>query len=148
MIAYLDASILVSILLDESQSASVTETLAVRTDADLIVSDLAAAEVSSAVSLRVRRGEDTPATGASRLQQFDQWRTDLTHPIEVLPEDIRTADQIVRMFDLGLRAPDAIHAAVTRRLGGSLFTLDQQLARAAVALNIALMESVPPVKNP
>jgi predicted nucleic acid-binding protein len=148
VIAYLDASVLVSILLDEPQSASVIETLAVRTDAELVVSDLAAAEVSSAVSLRVRRGEDTAATGAARLKLFDQWRSDLTRPTEVLPEDIRTAEQIVRMFDLGLRAPDAIHAAVTRRLGGCLFTLDQPLARAAIALNIALMESLPPVKNP
>lgn len=148
MIAYLDASVLVSILLDEPQSAAVIETLAVRTDADLIVSDLAAAEVSSAASLRVRRGDDTAATGASRLQQFDQWRNDLTRPTEILPEDIRTADQIVRMFDLGLRAPDAVHAAVTRRLGASLFTLDQQLARAAGALNIPLIVPLPAMKNP
>lgn len=142
MIAYLDASTLVCILLDEPASVQVIETLARRDDAALLVSDLAAAEVSSAVSLRVRRGEDTAESGQARLQSFDRWRDDLTRPVEVLPEDIRSADGIVRLFDLGLRAPDATHAAVARRLGASLFTLDRQLARAAVALDIPLMQPV------
>lgn len=142
MNAYLDASILVSILLEEPSSVQVIETLARREDTALLVSDLAAAEVSSAISLRVRRGEDTAASGHARLQSFDRWRDDLTRPVEVLPEDIRSGDGIVRMFDLGLRAPDATHAAVARRLGASLFTLDRQLARAAVALDIPLMQPV------
>jgi len=145
--AYLDASILVSILLEEPSSVQVIETLARREDAALLVSDLAAAEVSSAVSLRVRRGEDTPVSGQARLRSFDRWSDDLTRPVEVLPEDIRSADGIVRLFDLGLRVPDATHAAVARRLGASLFTLDRQLARAAVALDIPLMQPVSDTKE-
>ncbi len=147
MNAYLDASILVSILLEEPSSVQVIETLARREDAALLVSDLAAAEVSSAVSLRVRRGEDTPESGQARLRSFDRWSDDLTRPVEVLPEDIRSADGIVRLFDLGLRVPDATHAAVARRLGASLFTLDRQLARAAVALDIPLMQPVSDTKE-
>jgi predicted nucleic acid-binding protein len=142
VIAYLDTSILVSILLEEASSARVIETLARRSDAALVVSDLAAAEVSSAVSLRVRRGEDSAAVADARLESFDRWRDDLSRPVEVLPDDIRAADRIVRMFDLGLRPPDATHAAVARRLGAALFTLDRQLARAAVALDITLMQPV------
>ncbi|GAA0638710.1 PIN domain-containing protein [Brevundimonas lenta] len=147
MIVYLDTSILVSILLEEPSSAPVIETLARRSDAALVVSDLAAAEVSSAVSLRVRRGEDTAAVASARLESFDRWRDDLSRSVEVLPDDIRSADQIVRMFDLGLRAPDATHAAVARRLGASLFTLDRQLARAAVALDITLMQPVSDIQE-
>lgn len=142
MNAYLDASILVSILLEEPSSAAVIETLARCEDTALLVSDLAAAEVSSAVSLRIQRGEDSVGSGQVRLQSFDRWCDDLTRPVEMLAEDILCARQIVRMFDLGLRTTDAIHAAVARRLGASLFTLDRKLARAAVALDITLMQPV------
>lgn len=143
MSAYLDASVLVSFLLEERASDDVIETLSRRTDAAIIVSDFAAAEVSSAISLRVRRGDDTPDAARARLSAFDLWRSELTMSVEIEPEDVRAADGIVRMFDLGLRAPDALHATVARRLDASLFTFDRQLARAAAALGIELMQPVP-----
>lgn len=148
MNAYLDASILISVLLEEPPNAVVIETLARCEDTVLLVSDLAAAEVSSAVSLRVQRGQDSVGSGQARLQAFDLWCDDLTRPVEVLAEDILSARQIVRMFDLGLGTPDAIHAAVARRLGASLFTLDRNLARAAVALDITLMQPVSVTQEP
>lgn len=142
MNAYLDASILLSILLEDESSVEVIQTLTRREDAALLVSDLAAAEVSAAISLRVRRGEESVGSGQARLKSFDRWCDDLTRPVETIAQDILCARQIVRMFDLGLSMPDAIHAAVARRLGASLFTLDRTLARAAVALGINLMQPV------
>lgn len=134
--AYLDASVLVSLLLGEPSSAVVERWIA-NVELPLLVSDFAAAEVSSAVSLAVRQGRETAANGAGRLSDFDNWRMEApTISIALDPEDIRMADQIVRAFDLGLRAPDAVHLATAQRLNASLITLDRRLLRAASALGV------------
>lgn len=134
--AYLDASVLVSLLLGEPSSAVVERWIA-DVELPLLVSDFAAAEVSSAVALAVRQGRETAENGAGRLSDFDNWRTEApTVPIAIHPEDIRMADQIVRAFDLGLRAPDAVHLATAQRLNARLITLDRRLLRAASALGV------------
>ena len=134
--AYLDASVLVTLLLGEPSSAVVERWIS-DVELPLLVSDLAAAEVSSAVSLAVRQGRETAANGAGRLSDFDSWRTEApTVAIAIDPDDIRMADQIVRAFDLGLRAPDAVHLATAQRLNASLITLDRRLLRAASALGV------------
>ena len=46
----------------------------------------------------------------------------------------------VRRFDLALRAPDALHLAVARRLDATLVTLDRRLTAAARELGIAVDE--------
>ena len=46
----------------------------------------------------------------------------------------------VRRFDLALRAPDALHLAIARRLDATLVTLDRRLAAAAGELGIAVDE--------
>ncbi len=134
--AYLDASVLVSLILREPSSAAVERWI---TDVELplLVSDFAAAEVSSAISLAVHQGRETAPNGAVRLSDFDDWRTEApTIPIAMDPEDVRMADQIVRAFDLGLRAPDALHVAMAQRLNARLITLDRRLVRAASALGV------------
>jgi predicted nucleic acid-binding protein len=45
----------------------------------------------------------------------------------------------VRNFALGLRAPDALHAAVCRRADLTLVTLDRRLASAAEALDVRVV---------
>jgi uncharacterized protein len=134
--AYLDASVLVSLILGEPSSDAVERWI---TDVELplLVSDFAAAEVSSAISLAVRQGRETASNGAGRLSDFDDWRMEApTIPIAMDPEDVRMADQIVRAFDLGLRAPDALHVAMAQRLNARLITLDRRLMRAASALGV------------
>lgn len=134
--AYLDASVLVSLLLGESSSAAVERWIA-SVELPLLVSDFAAAEVSSAISLAVRQGRETAANGADRLADFDDWRAGApTIRIDVDAGDIRMADQIVRAFDLGLKAPDALHVATAQRLNARLITLDRRLLRAASALGV------------
>ena len=134
--AYLDAGVLVSLLLGEPSSGPVERWIAM-VELPLLVSDFAAAEVSSAISLAVRQGRETASNGVSRLADFDDWRSAApTISIDVDPEDIRMADQIVRAFDLGLRAPDAVHLATAQRLNAQLITLDRRLLRAASALGV------------
>ncbi len=50
--------------------------------------------------------------------------------------DIRLANVYVRRFELMLRVPDALHAAVCKRAGHRLVTLDKRLAAAAKDLGV------------
>jgi hypothetical protein len=62
-------------------------------------------------------------------------------PVDIGASDARLAYIYVRRFDLGLRAPDALHLATARRLDATLITLDRRLATAAQEMGI-------PVKVP
>jgi uncharacterized protein len=64
----------------------------------------------------------------------------MTSPAEVHAVDVRLAGIYVRRFDLGLRAPDAVHIAIARRLDATLVTLDRRLAAAARELGVAAEE--------
>jgi predicted nucleic acid-binding protein len=132
---YLDASALVPSLVRDAHSDAVGRFL--RTASEPIwVSDFAAAEVSSALSRLVRMGMLNGQEALIRLSEFDAYRSTLAGVAHVDRIDIVLADRFVRRFDLGLRAPDALHAAVCQRSGHVLVTLDHRLARAAGFLGV------------
>jgi len=132
---YLDASVLLPTLVVEQTSAAVDEFLLARAN-DLIVSDFAAAEVASALSRLVRMDRLTTTEAAYRLANFDDWRAGATEPADMDAHDCRLANSYVRRFELKLRSPDALHAAICRRLDLRLVTLDRQVAAAARELGI------------
>jgi hypothetical protein len=133
--AYLDASALVATLVREPSSAAI-DTFLEHYDGALGVSDFAAAEVASALFRLVRTHLISQEDAEARLSDFDAWRSIRTEPIDIEPLDARLANAYVRRFDLVLRAPDALHAAICRRLDLTPVTLDQRLARAARQLGI------------
>ena len=67
---------------------------------------------------------------------FDIWRAGMTATADITAADARLANAYVRRFDLMLRAPDALHAAICRRIELRLVTLDRRLATAARELGI------------
>jgi uncharacterized protein len=136
--AYLDASVLVTRTVTEPSSGAVDAFLK-SYDESLGVSDFAAAEVASAVSRMVRTHLIAAETAEERLVDFDTWRSIRTDVIDLDPSDARLAGTYVRRFDLMLRAPDALHAAICRRLDLMLVTLDRRLATAARALGIGVI---------
>ena len=135
MSTYLDASALVATLVREPGSGAIDAFLE-HYDGIIGVSDFAAAEVASALSRLVRTHLIAREDAEARLPDFDAWRSIRTEPIDIEPSDARLANTYVRRFDLMLRAPDALHAAICRRLDLTLVTLDQRLARAARELGI------------
>lgn len=103
-----------------------------------IVSDFAAAEVASAISLKKRMGRVDDNRARQALARFDAWRANVASSSDLTTSDVRVADAFIRRMDLPLRAPDAIHLAIATRLGVELATFDTQMARSAEALGIAL----------
>jgi predicted nucleic acid-binding protein len=79
------------------------------------------------------------ADAAERMADFDAWRAEATDAVEVQPSDVRLSNVLVRRFDLMLRAPDALHAAICRRTGDTLVTLDVRMAKAAAELGIEVI---------
>ena len=135
MTAYLDASAILPILIEEAASETVDRFITESSE-DLIISEFAAAEVASALSRLVRTGILEAADAQSRLADFDAWRMASTGDLDMHASDIRLANVFVRRFDLMLRAPDALHAAACRREDLVLVTLDKRLATAAQELGV------------
>jgi predicted nucleic acid-binding protein len=134
---YLDTSVLLPWLVEESASAAIRHYMAVHPQ-ERLISDFAAAEVASALSRLVSLGLLTGAEGSARLADFDAWRAATSSPVDLHASDARLAYAYVRRFDLRLRAPDALHLAIARRLDATLVTLDRRMSRAAADLGIAV----------
>ena len=132
---YLDASMILPMLIEETNSGAV-DAFVMAATGDPIVSEFAAAEVASAFSRLMRTGVMGRDEAMERLADFDVWRAAATDDVDILASDIRLAGIYVRRFDLMLRTPDAVHAAVCRRAGHELVTLDKRLAIAASELGI------------
>ena len=130
MTVYLDASVLVPAFVADAGSAKVVEFLTSTPD-ERLVSEFAVAEVGSSLSRLVRMSDLTAGQAHEALAEFDNWRLATATTIDVQPVDVRHAGSIVRRFELGIRAPDALHLAVCNRLGATLVTMDRRLAQAA-----------------
>jgi len=135
---YLDASVILPTLIEEASSGAVTEFIGDPARA-LIVSGLAALETASGLSRLVRMGALGADAARMHLADLDAWRTAYTEPLEIKAADMKLADAYVRRFDLALRGPDALHAALCGRTKHTLVTLDARLAAAATALGVAVI---------
>jgi uncharacterized protein len=134
---YIDASVLLPTLIAEPTTEAVYDFLGAAGE-ELLISDLAAAEVASALSRLVRMALLAGADASARLADFEAWRAAMSSPVDIAAADARLAYVYVRRFDLGLRAPDALHLAISRRLDATLVTLDRRLATAARELGVAV----------
>jgi uncharacterized protein len=135
--AYLDTSVLLPTLIAEPSTKAVYDYLGA-VHQELLISDFAAAEVASALSRLIRMGLLTGVDASARLADFDAWRAAMSLLVDIRAADARLAYIYVRRFELGLRAPDALHLAITRRLDATLVTLDGRLATAARELGVAV----------
>ena len=138
MKAYLDASVIIPLLLDDPFTTQAEALLRIP-DLHLITSDLAVLEVSNVVARRVRIQALSKAEASTTLADFDLWRSRAALGAETIAADVAVATGLVRRFDLALRGPDALHLAITQRLDCVLFTFDAQMAAAATALGLAVV---------
>ena len=137
MSAYIDTSVLLPTLIAEASTEAVYNYLGTANQ-ELLISDFGAAEVASALSRLVRMLTLTGEDASARLADFDAWRAAMSSPIDIQAVDARLAYIFVRRFELQLRAPDALHLAIVRRLDATLVTLDRRLADAARELGVAV----------
>jgi hypothetical protein len=134
MSIYLDTNVLVPTLISEPASATVRSYLATRPDR--LISDFAAAELAAALSRLVRMGRLPDAD--ARSADFDGWRAASSSPANLRAVDARLSLVYVHRFELMLRAPDALHLAISHRLQATIVTLDRRMEQAARQLGITV----------
>lgn len=132
-VIYLDTSVIVPLFLPEPRSQEAENLLLLQ---DIIVSDLAVAEFSSAIALAVRIGRIQAEGGRAVLTQFDAWAADHALIAEARGEDFAAATRLIRRFELALRTPDALHIALAVGIGAKLATFDAKMAAAAAAIGM------------
>lgn len=128
MSVYLDASVIVPLFVEEDSSERMLVWL--ETGVSVTLSDWSVAEVSSALSLHVRRENLDPEERDEAETRLNAWLDDSVPPVDVRPQDIIAARTMLHRHPK-LRTPDALHLAIVRRLGCDLATYDDDLAQAA-----------------
>jgi hypothetical protein len=137
---YLDTNILLAACLAEAESPRVRRWLE-RAESALLTSDWAIAEFSSALGIKVRRGDLSARLADHAIAVLE---SKLLPAIDVLHSEsdlVRAATVILRTYRLGLRTGDAMHLAFclrNDRLG--LATADRVLARAGAALGVEVQQ--------
>lgn len=135
---YLDTSALIALFINDAHSDNVTSLIR-EYDADLVLSDFARAEFASVIGRLVRTRAFSVDEARVIFRNFDAWADNLTEPAITEANDVADTETILRRLDLGLRAPDALHIAIVRRVGATLATYDNRMADAArtLALHVA-----------
>ena len=132
---YLDTSVLVALIEDEPTRPLFDDLLRPGRDT-IVVSDFSIAETSGALGALWRADRRRPDVATAEFARLDQWTGHFSSRVHVDRNDITAATEFVRLPDIALRAPDAIHIAAAHRLGATLLTLDRGMARAAAALGV------------
>ncbi len=130
---YCDASALAKLFLPEEGSAELNARVAGRND--VLVSDLAVTEVTSALARRAREGALSPAVaGRVYRKVLATVAEGAFRRVDLLASGHRDAERLLLASErVGLRAADALHLALALGAGvGTLLTYDHALARCAL----------------
>jgi uncharacterized protein len=136
---YLDTSLLVAALTNESETERMQRWLGQQQRDDLAISDWVTTEFSSALSIKLRAGHIGVAHRADVLATFTRLTTESFTVVPVSRLQFRTAGRFVEQHMLGLRAGDALHLAICADHGATLCTLDRRLSEAGAALGVKTM---------
>src|SRR6266852_9290401 len=131
---YLDTSLLVAALTNETETERMQRWLGQQQADDLAISDWVATEFSSALSIKLRTGQIEASHRADALATFTRLATDSVTVVPMSRLQFRTAARFVEQHVLGLRAGDALHLAICADHGATLQTLDRRLSEAGLEL--------------
>jgi uncharacterized protein len=135
---YVDTSVFVPFFVREPASEAVERWFEQAGTQALGLSSWTVAEFVSAVGIKVRARALADTKGTSVVRQFRSLVRGSFRPIEPTADDFEKAAWLMERFDPGLRAGDALHAAIARNANAtSLVTLDKTLARAAGSIGLS-----------
>lgn len=138
MAIYLDTSLLGAWFFREPEAERWIAPLEAARDM-LAVSAWTLAEMASVGAIKERTGLIDAQERAEALAAFHRFVSDTLTLVEVDPGDFRTAAVLLDAPALSLRAGDALHLAIARRLRARFYTLDRRQADAARHYGIPLL---------
>ncbi len=133
---YVDTSLLVAALSSEPMTRLAQQWLAGQEATQLAVSHWTMTELSSALSIKVRRQEIDLEHRANALAVFNELVADSFTLFAVSRDHFRTAAKFADQHRLGLRSGDALHLAIASEHGATVYTLDLRLAEAGPPLGV------------
>jgi predicted nucleic acid-binding protein len=139
--AYLDTSVLMSLFVTDAHTSLALAFI--DRSPDGLTSLWALVEFSSALRLRQRIGQLSPDEVGRIESTMDRWVSRGPEPAAPLAEDHLAARRMLRSVNAPLRAADALHLAVSRRLETTLVTFDRKLLAAAEELGEASLGLLP-----
>ena len=135
---YVDTSVFVPLFMPEATSATIRSWFQRLSLDEIAISAWTLTEFASALGGKVRSGAANAASASAALTGFADLVSANLRVIAPLRRDFEAAADLLQRFELGLRAGDALHVAITRNHRAEvLVTLDMRLAVAAGRLGLA-----------
>jgi uncharacterized protein len=134
---YIDTSVLVAALTNETETLRMQKWLGAQAPGDLTISEWVATEFSAALSIKIRTGQIEPWHRAEALAAFTRLWVDSLETLPISGAQFRSAARFADQHAFGLRAGDALHLAIAADHGATIVTLDRGLAEAASAFGVS-----------
>jgi len=134
---YVDTSVLVAALGNESRTVDMQDWMAEQLAEQLVISDWVVTEFSAALSRKVRMKQLEPAQREDVLAVFSGMIQASFEVAGVSRIDFRAAARMADLHTTGLRAGDALHLAVAASNSATIYSLDRGLVEAAESMEVA-----------
>lgn len=137
MTAYLDTSLLISLLAEDRHTARARAWS--EQGNRIIISTWAVAEASAVLALKVRQGVLSSAQRDQAERRITVLAANPLVMVSIEPMDVIDARALV-LSSRTLRAPDALHLAIAMRLSLDLATFDDGLKKAGLAAGCRVVD--------
>lgn len=133
---YADTSVLLALFLNEPKTPDAWHWAGQQPAGSIAASDWTLTEFSSALAVKLRMKAIDASTHGITLSAVKRFAAAQVVMVPLEKTDFHRAAELCDLWQLGLRAGDALHLAIAERRGLAVCTLDKGMWTAAQALGL------------